>query len=51
MSFDTKTPIWGPVAEFSLAEALAQKEGGDLEFDSPRMGEGFPKVIDLTDDA
>jgi prevent-host-death family protein len=31
----------------SLAEALAQKEPGDFEFDPPRMGEGIFRPVDF----
>jgi hypothetical protein len=34
----------GPI---SLVEALAQKEGGDFDFEPPRMGDGIMRPVDF----
>ncbi len=31
----------------SMAELLGQRDGADIEFDPPRMMQGFPRAADL----
>jgi prevent-host-death family protein len=45
LSYEAYRKLTG--AGMSLAEALAQKESGDFDFDPPRMGNDISRTVDF----